>query len=186
VNCKCGGREASDRGEDLVCRFCPAEWFGLLIVDRDELPDCGFQFLNAPMRSALDLSLGERCKPTLYLVEPRGMGGGEVKVIARPLLQPMADQRCLVSSVVIQHQMYVEIRWNSIVYLLKKVEELHRTVAAVALAEYIAGRDIESSEQIRDAVSLVIVCASLLLPCPHGQDWLSPAEGLNLRFLVHA
>jgi hypothetical protein len=44
-----GGGEASDGGQDLVCRFCPSKGFGLLIVGGDELPDRGFQFLNASM-----------------------------------------------------------------------------------------------------------------------------------------
>jgi hypothetical protein len=41
------GGEASDGGQDLVCGFCPAKGLGLLIVGSDELPDCGFQFLDA-------------------------------------------------------------------------------------------------------------------------------------------
>ena len=39
--------KASDGGHALICRFCPAEGFWLLVVGGDELPDRGFQFLNA-------------------------------------------------------------------------------------------------------------------------------------------
>src|ERR1700712_959597 len=111
------------------------------------------------------------------------MGRREVEMITRLLLQPPADQRCFVGPVIIEHQMNVEIGWNRTVYLLQEVQELHRTVAPVTLAEHISSGDIERSKQARDAVPLVIMGASLLLPGPHGQDRLSPAECLNLRLL---
>jgi len=46
-------------GQDLVCRFIPSKGLWLLIVDGDELPDRGCQFLNASVRAALDLPLCE-------------------------------------------------------------------------------------------------------------------------------
>ena len=56
---ECGGGEASDGGQNLVCRFCPAEGFWLLVMGGDELSDRGFQFLNASVRAALNLPLSE-------------------------------------------------------------------------------------------------------------------------------
>jgi len=64
------------------------------------------------VRAALDLALGEQCEPALDLVEPRGMRGGEVQMVSRPFLEPLADQRCLVGTVVIQHQMDIELEGN--------------------------------------------------------------------------
>ena len=49
-----GGGEASDGGQDLVCGFGPVEGFGLAVMDSNELPDCGFQFLNASVREIND------------------------------------------------------------------------------------------------------------------------------------
>jgi hypothetical protein len=52
-----GGGEASDGGQNLVSRFWPTEGFRLFSMVSDELPDCGFQFLNATVFAALDLPL---------------------------------------------------------------------------------------------------------------------------------
>jgi hypothetical protein len=45
-----------------------------------------------------------------------------MQVISRPLLQPLANQGCFVGSVIIQHQMDVEVSRNSAVYLLQEIE----------------------------------------------------------------
>ena len=45
-------------------------------------------------------------------------------MIARPLLQPLANQCCFVGAVIIQHQMDVEVSRNSAVYLLQEREKL--------------------------------------------------------------
>jgi hypothetical protein len=83
-------------------------------------------------------------------------------MIAWPLLQPVANQCCLVSAVVIQHQMDVEVSRDSSVYLPQEVKKLYRTVSSIALAEYTASGYIESRKQAGDAVSFVIVGAVLL------------------------
>lgn len=54
-----GGGEASDGGQDLVCRFCSAEGFWLLVMGSDKLPGRDFQFLNASVRATLNLPLCE-------------------------------------------------------------------------------------------------------------------------------
>ena len=89
-------------------------------------------------------------------------------------------------AVIIQHQMDIQIGRNGDVDFLQKVEELHRTMASIALAKDVAGRDIESRKQAGDAMSLVVVRAPLLLSGPHGQHRLGTAERLNLRLLIHA
>ena len=107
-----GSGEAGDGGKDLVCRFGPVEGLGLLVMDGDELSDCSFQFLNTAMRGTLNLALCKSCKPALDLVEPGSMGGGKVQMIARPLLQPVADQRSFMGAVVVQHQVDFHVGWN--------------------------------------------------------------------------
>jgi len=106
-------------------------------------------------------------------------------MIAWPLLQPVANQCCLVRAVVIQHQMDVEVGWNGSVNLLQEVKKLDRTVSSIALAEYAAGGNVEGCKQAGDAVPFVIVGAALQLPSAHGQHWLGAAESLDLRLLVH-
>jgi len=78
-------------------------------MDGNELPDGGFQFGYAAMGAALDLPLGKQCEPAFDLIEPGGMGGGEVQMIPRPLLQPLPDQCGLGGGVVVQHQMEIKV-----------------------------------------------------------------------------
>ena len=78
----------------------------------DELSDCSFQFLNTAVRGTLNLALGKECEPAFDLVEPGSMGRGKVQMIARPLLQPLADQRSFMGAVVVQHQVDFHVGWN--------------------------------------------------------------------------
>ena len=134
----------------------------------DEFADRCFEFLHAGVRAALDLSLCKEREPAFYLVEPRGMRGSKVQVISCSFLQPAPDQSGLVCAVVVQHEMDVEIGRNRGINLFQEVQELHRTMASIALAKNVAGGDIESSKQACDAMSLIVVGASLPLPTRMG------------------
>jgi len=70
MSCEGGGGKASDDGQYLIGRFGPMKRLRLLVVGYDELLDGSFQFPDAGMRAALDLSLGEQCKPAFDLVKP--------------------------------------------------------------------------------------------------------------------
>src|SRR5664279_1419495 len=59
-------------------------------------------------------------------------------------------------------------------------------MTTVAFAENVAGGNIECRKQARNAVSLVVVRASLQLSSPHGQHRLGSAQSLDLGFLIHA
>ena len=85
--------EPSDGGQNLVCGFGPSKGLRLLVVDFDELPDGVFKLFDAAMRTTFDLPLGEQCEPTLDLVEPGGVRGSEVQMVAWALYQPAANQR---------------------------------------------------------------------------------------------
>lgn len=102
-------------------------------------------------------------------------------MIAHPPLKPTTNQCCFVGAIIIQHQMNVEIRRNSAVYLLQEVEKLDRSVPAVALADYAASGNVECRKQARNGVSFVIVGAKFQLSSAHGQHRLGHAESLNPR-----
>ena len=74
----------------------------LLVVHFDEGFDGRDQCADAVMAATFDLTLGEQDKPALHLIEPRGMGGSEVEMVARSFGQPARDERSLMSGVVIQ------------------------------------------------------------------------------------
>ncbi len=64
-------------------------------------------------------------------------------------------------TVVIQHQVDIEIGWNGGIDLLQEIQELDGTMASITLAQDVAGGDIECGEQAGNAVPLVVVGASL-------------------------
>ena len=55
----------------------------------DEGGDGRLQFLDAAVNTAADLALGQKREPALDLIEPGGVGGSEVEVIARPFGKPV-------------------------------------------------------------------------------------------------
>src|ERR1019366_2618276 len=97
---------------DLVCGLGPVEGLGLLVMGSDELSDCSFEFLDTAVRGTLNLALCKQCEPAFDLVEPRSMGGGKVQMIARPLQQPLANQRGFMGAVVVQYQVDFHVGGN--------------------------------------------------------------------------
>src|SRR2546421_9880695 len=66
--------------------------------ERQVEPDAVLQGSRAAVGAASQLLLGEHGEPTLDLVDPRGVGGREVKVEAGVSEQPAVDQRRLVGA----------------------------------------------------------------------------------------
>lgn len=63
----------------------------------------------------------------------------------------MPDQRGLVGSIIIQHQVKFQVGGYGRIDLLQKVEKLDRAVTAIALAENVAGGDVERGKQTGNA-----------------------------------
>ena len=61
------------------------------------------------MRAALDLFFGERGEPALDEIQPRRARRGEMHMKPRVAHKPAAHARRLVSGVVVQNQMNVEV-----------------------------------------------------------------------------
>ena len=61
------------------------------------------------MDSALELPACELGKPAFDLIDPGAARGREVKVEARVLLHPRADERQLFSAVVVEHNVHIEV-----------------------------------------------------------------------------
>ncbi len=105
---------------------------------------------------------------------------------ARPLGEPVADQRGLVGGVVVHDEMDVEIVGDVGFDLVQELAELGRAVAGIALADDTAGGDVEGGEQGGDAMALVVVAHPGRLARPHRQQGLAAVERLDLRLLVDA
>src|SRR5260221_5066734 len=69
--------KSGNASENLVGRLDPHEWLGLRIVGRQVEPDCVLQGSGAAVATTPDLLFGERCKPTLDLVDPGRIRGRE-------------------------------------------------------------------------------------------------------------
>jgi len=81
------------------------------------------------------------------LVEPRGIGGREVNVPARMAGEPSFDLGVLVSGVVVDDEVDVELGRNIGVDLAQKPQELQMAMAVLALGEDCAVEDVEFGEQ---------------------------------------
>ena len=121
------------------------------------------QFLDATVDAAADLALGQKREPALDLIEPGGVGGSEVEVIARPFGKPCFDRRRLVGGIIVHDQMDIEIGRYGGVDGVEETAKLSCAVAPVAAAEHPASGNVECGEQRRRAMALVIMTSPLCL-----------------------
>ena len=77
-----------DSVEDGICGCNPDEGLGLSVVLFDELVDSGNQFFDASESSRPNGFLGDDVGPDFYLIEPRGIRGCVVNLIAGMSRQP--------------------------------------------------------------------------------------------------
>jgi len=91
-----------------------------------------------------------------------------------------------VCPVVVDYQVDIEILGNIFVNVLEKAEVFLVTVSAAALRENLACSRIQGRKQCRCAVPDVVMGHTFNVSQAHGQEGLSPIEGLNLTFFVHA
>jgi hypothetical protein len=101
--------------------------------------------------------------------------------------EPPDDARCFVGSVIVHYKMYLSgMRWNGGIHRLHELQELLVAVTAVTLADNLAGRDVQRSEQRRRTVPFVIVGPLFRQTGAERQNRLRAVEGLHLRFFIHA
>ena len=91
---------------------------------RDELVDGGFQFFGRAVDAASELTICEQREPAFHQVQPRGRGGREVDMEARPLGQPVLNQLGFVSAVVVPNQMQRSSAGKFAVETAQKLQEL--------------------------------------------------------------
>src|ERR1700756_3000539 len=103
----------------------------------------------------------------------------------RPFGEPVADQRRLVGGVIVHDEMDVEIARDCGLDLVEELAELGGPMASIALADNLAGGDIEGGEQRRRSMALVIMAAPRRLARAHRQYRLAAVERLDLGLLVH-
>src|SRR5260370_5999688 len=96
----------------------------------------------------------------------------------RALRQPVPNRRCLVSAVVIEDEVNVQLGRYLGLNDIQEPAELHRAMASVELTDDTAGLQVQRGKQGRGPVTFIVVRAALQLPRLHRQQRLGPVERL--------
>ena len=96
--------KSSEFLEDRIGRGDPPKRSGFRIVLLDKRFNVVNQVLHTPKRPAADDPLGDEVKPNLHLIQPRGVGGRVVHMIARARRQPRSHLGVLVRGVVVHNE----------------------------------------------------------------------------------
>ena len=122
--------------------------------------------------AAADRLLRDDVEPDLDLVEPGGVGGGEVEMIAWPGGQPALDAGVLVGGVVVNDEVDVEVRRHVGVDVFEEAQELLVAMARPSPGEDPAGGDVQDGEEGGGAVADAAVHHALDMAEPEGQEGL--------------
>jgi hypothetical protein len=79
---------------------------------------------------------------------------------AAMLDKPALHGRCLMGSVVVEHEMEIEVLFHAPVDALQELDELLCTVAGIAFADDAPTLRVKGRKQCRGAVALVVVGSS--------------------------
>lgn len=137
--------------------------------------------LEGAAANAVSGDLGEEA---LHHVEPGRRGRREVQMEARMRLEPALYGRCLVGGIVVDDQVEVETGRGPMIDQLEKAQELSMPVAWHAGPDHLAVQHVESSEQGRGAIALVVVGHGARAALFHWQAGLGAVEGLDLALLI--
>ena len=136
------------------------------------------------MNPSFYLLFGQHGKPALDQIEPGAAGGSEVQMKPRALGQPVMNQCCFVSSIVVQNQMDLKMDRDLGINGIEERTKFDRPVSTMQLTHNLAALGIQGSKQGSGAVPHIAVRAPLGLTGSHGQQRLGAVQSLNLRFLV--
>jgi len=152
--------------EDRVGGGGPCKRATAAVVVLNELVDSGDGVFDAAEAAAADRLLGNETEPALYLIEPGRVGGSVVHVKAGPLCEPEAHLGMLVSRVVVDDQMIVQLWGHRLVDALEKAEKLLMTVTRLALGKDRAAGNIKGGEQCCGAVADIVMGDAFHVPGP--------------------
>ncbi len=141
-----------------------------LVGDLQVAVDGSLQLGAALVHPTAQLLFGEQPEPALHQVQPGGAGGREMNMEAGPFGEPVPDQRRLVGGVVVRNQVHVQLSGHRELDGIQKLAELQGPVAAVALANHLAGLGVQSGKERRGAVAHVIMSAPLHLARAQGEE----------------
>src|ERR1700678_3917019 len=176
----------SNLSQDEICGCGPDERFGAAIICCDVVEDGLAQMGHRVKAAAADSLSGDLGEPALDLVQPGGMGRYKMQMESRVALEPAHNRSRLMRGVVVQHQMHLLPVGNTCVDGLEEMQELLMSMAGMALADYLAGLDIERRKQRNRSVPEVVVRGPLRPAGRQRQQGLGALQGLALALLVDA
>jgi hypothetical protein len=119
------------------------------------------------------------------LIEPAGVGWGEVEMPTRALREPGAHFGVLMRGIVIDNHMEVEFGWDIGLDMAQKRQELLMTMTRLALRQDRAIEEVEGGKQRGRAMALIVVGDPLDIAA-HRQHGLGRLQRLDLALLVDA
>ena len=131
--------------------FGPDEWLGVL-PGLDPGADVGLEGLYGAVVAAADELIGDVGEPPFDLVDPAGIGRGEMHMEPGVSSEPFADGRGFVGAVVVANQVNVEVIGDLGVDLDQEFSELDGAVSPVQAGDHCSTRGIEGGEQAGGAV----------------------------------
>ena len=179
-------KNAVHRIDDLVRGLGPAEWLGLLVVDFQVVSDRLLHGDDRAMASPPQLVLRQAGEEPLDQVDPGAVGRREVAVEAAVAEQPALHLVGLVGGVVVQDHVDRQVVGDGAVDVPQEADEVDGAVAALDLADDVAGGDVQGREQRGGAVPAVVVGAGLGRADVQRQRRLGPFQRLDPALLVHA
>ena len=151
---------------------------------RDEAVDGGLEIDHTSEDTALEALLGEFGEEPLDCVEPRARGGREVEGEARVPVEPLTHLRMLVDGVVVEDHVHKLSGRHLSLNSIQEANELLVTMALHTSANDLSFEHVESSEQRRCSVALVVMGHRAGAAFLHRQAGLGAVEGLDLRLFI--
>ena len=111
-----------------------------------EGPHFSDEIFNALECSTADSSLSGEIKPNFNLIEPRSVSRRVVDLMSRLCCEPSLNGRVPVGSVIINHQMNVQVSRNAGINLFKKLKILLMVMTLFAARQYFPGSNVERSK----------------------------------------
>src|SRR5262245_15661792 len=148
---------ASLLGENGLCALGPHKGLGISVAAVEIVVDSILELGNARERAAPDPLLRDLCEGALNQIEPRRTGRREAHMEAAMLCKPTLHCRCLVGSVVVEHEMDIEVLLHAPVDTLQELDEFLGTVPRMAFADDKPTLRVKGRKQSRGAVAFVVV-----------------------------
>ena len=162
----------------------PDEGFRGMIGLVDVAKDSCLQFGDGPEHPTPEALPCEFGKEALHGIEPGRRCRSEVEGPTRMPSEPFAHFRMLVGRIIVDNSVDRLSFGNLGLDGAEEADELLMSVARHATAGHLAFQDVESSEQGRGAMALVVMSHGTGSSLFHRQPRLGPIEGLYLALLV--